>query len=135
MIAENQRLIRIRENGDTMTCIVCPIGCRLVVDRTGDTLEVTGGKCRRGEEYAREEFSDPRRLVTGTCAVTDGPVFRLPVRSNRPVPVDRIGAFLNAMYELRLEAPVESGTVVATDVGGTGMDLVATMTVRREDRR
>ena len=135
MIAENQRLIRIRENGDTMTCIVCPIGCRLVVDRSGDALKVTGGKCRRGEEYAREEFSDPRRLVTGTCAIADGPVFRLPVRSSRPVPVDRIGAFLNAMYQVQLEAPVERGTVVATDLGGTGIDLLAAMTVRREGRR
>lgn len=134
MIAENQRLIRVRDTDDELTCIVCPIGCRLHAERLDDgSLKVTGNRCKRGLAYAEEEFRDPRRPVTGTCAVTGGDFFRLPVKSSEPVAVDTIPSFLNAMYELDLAAPVECGHVVATDVAGTGIDLIATMSIREEE--
>jgi CxxC motif-containing protein len=133
MIAENQRLVRLRDTDDELTCIVCPIGCRLTVDRNDDgSLEVSGNRCKRGVAYAEEEFRDPRRMVTGTCAVEHGTFFRLPVRSSEGVPVDQIPAFLNAMYELRLAAPVNRGDTVAANLGETGIDLVATMSVEKE---
>ncbi|MFW5689983.1 MAG: DUF1667 domain-containing protein [bacterium] len=133
MIPENQRLVRVRDTDDELTCIVCPIGCRLTVARREDgSLEVGGNKCKRGAAYAQEEFSDPRRMVTGTCSVAGGAVHRLPVRSSESVPVDEIAPFLNAMYELELQAPVRRGEVVAPDLAGTGIDLVATMTVEEE---
>jgi len=133
MIAENQRLVRVRDTDDELTCIVCPIGCRLKVDRNDDGgLEVSGNRCRRGVAYAEEEFSDPRRMVTGTCAVGGGVFYRLPVRSSESVPVDRIASFLNAMYRLVPDAPVRRGEVIATDLAGTGIDLIATMTVAKE---
>jgi CxxC motif-containing protein len=134
MIAENQRLVRVRDTDDELTCIVCPIGCRLTVNRNEDgSLEVSGNRCRRGAAYAEEEFRDPRRMVTGTCAIAGGDVYRLPVRSSESVPVDDIASFLNAMYRLVVDAPVSCGDVVATNVAETGIDLVATMTVEREE--
>lgn len=134
MIAENQRLVRVRDTDDELTCIVCPIGCRLTVERREDgSLEVSGNRCKRGAAYAEEEFRDPRRMVTGTCAIVKGTFFRLPVRSSESVPVDEIAPFLNAMYELRVPAPVTRGTVVATNLADTGIDLVATMSVDKED--
>ncbi len=134
MIAENQRLIRVRDTEDELTCIVCPIGCRLhAVRLDGGSLEVTGNQCRRGIAYAEEEFRDPRRVVTGTCALRRGESYRLPVRSSASVPVSDIAAFLNAMYALDPAAPVRRGDVIATNLAGTGIDLVATMTVRKEE--
>jgi len=129
VILENQKLIRTRSADDELTCIVCPIGCRMSVERTGATIEVSGNRCKRGAAYAEEEFRDPRRVVTGTCAVSGADVPRLPVRSSESVPVDEIAPFLEAMYELRLSAPVHRGDLLATDLGGTGIDLLATMTL------
>ncbi len=132
MIAENQRLIRVKEAGDRLTCIVCPIGCSIEVEQAEDgSIEVSGNRCRRGEAYAREEFSDPRRIITGTCAVDGGEWVRVPVRSSDGVPIESIERFLNAMYELRLHVPIDRGVTLARDLGGTGVDLIATMTVRR----
>ena len=133
MIAENQRLIRVRTDGDELTCIVCPIGCRFTVTHAEDgSIRTSGNKCRRGEEYAREEYSDPRRVVTGTCAIDGGEWIRLPVRSSGGVPVDQVIEFLNALYELRIDAPIARGDVVAHDLGGSGIDLLATMSVGRK---
>ncbi len=34
-----------------MICISCPLGCRLLVERDGDKIVVTGNLCKRGERY------------------------------------------------------------------------------------
>jgi CxxC motif-containing protein len=129
VIPENQRLVRVRSSSDELTCIVCPIGCHLTVSPSDDgSFNVTGNKCKRGALYAEEEFRDPRRVVTGTCALTDGQTRRLPVKSSEPVPVDRIPAFLNAMYDLRIGAPISMGTVVSRNLADSGIDLIATLT-------
>jgi CxxC motif-containing protein len=132
MIAENQKLVRIRPDEPERTCIVCPIGCRLKVTVNEDeTISVSGNRCRRGEEYAKEEYRDPRRIVTATAAVSDGTLLRLPVRSSGGVPVDDLVLFLNAIYKLRLTAPVSRGSVIAHNLGGTGVDLIATATAQK----
>ena len=130
MIPENQRLVRIRTSADELTCIVCPIGCHLSVEvNDSEQFVVHGNKCAKGARYAEEEFRDPRRVVTGTCALDDGARGRIPVKSSEAVPVDRIPAFLNAMYKLRLTTPIALGSVVGQNLAETGIDLVATLTV------
>jgi CxxC motif-containing protein len=100
------------------------------VDRRDDgTLEVSGNRCNRGAAYAREEFNDPRRIITGTCSVEGGIAARIPVRSTDGVPVEKISAFLVAMYDLRPSAPVSVGAVLARDLADTGVDLIATMSM------
>ncbi len=99
------------------------------MDRTADgEIEVSGNQCKRGVAYAREEFQDPRRVVTGTCAISGADAARLPVKSSNGVPIDDLAPFLTAMYELRLNAPFKRGALIANDLGNTGIDLIATMT-------
>ena len=134
MIKENQRLVRARDTDDELTCIVCPIGCRMTVERMADgELKVSGNRCKRGAAYAEEEFRDPRRVVTGTCAISGALSPRLPVRSTNGVPIDKLAAFLKGMYDLRLAAPVERGEIVAEDLGGTGIGLQSTMTAGKTE--
>ncbi len=129
MIPQNQKLITPRAASGELTCIVCPVGCRMELHRDGEELTVTGNRCKRGEAYAREEASDPRRMVTATCAISGGPVGRIPIRSSAAVPVEAIPAFLNAIYILRLSAPVSCRSRVGENLAGTGIDVIATMTV------
>ena len=65
-----------------LTCIICPIGCSLLVDEgagpdknssvsgNGDAaLTITGNRCNRGIVYAQEEVRSPKRVVTATCGI------------------------------------------------------------------
>lgn len=109
-------------------CIGCPLGCRLEVDESpsGDIVEVRGFSCRLGKEYAIQEHTDPRRLVTTTVAV-DGALWpRLPVRTVGPVPKNRVRDVCRVLAEVHLQAPVHIGDVILADVLGTGTDVVAT---------
>ena len=108
-------------------CVACPRGCALVVRvQGGELADVTGHACPRGEVFAREEISCPGRIFSGTVAVRGGVLPVCPVRSRGKVPLARIGELARAVAEVTVEAPVVLGDLLARDVGGTGVDLVAT---------
>jgi CxxC motif-containing protein len=99
-------------------------------DATGG-VEVRGNSCKRGLEFARQEHSDPRRMVTTTVRVEGGRWARLPVRTREAVPKAEVLALCRALHALTLTAPVAMGTVVLTDALGTGVDVVASRDMPR----
>lgn len=110
-----------------MVCITCPLGCRLELEiENGDIKAVYHHSCKRGIEYAKQEFYDPRRMVTATAPIEHGPVKRIPVRTSEPIPIKHINALLNAIYRLRLQTPLPLGAPVITNFAEIGIDVIAT---------
>lgn len=122
-----------------LICISCPIGCRLEAVRKDDgSLEVTGNQCPKGEDYAGEEVNAPKRIVTTTVAIaapnsrgSEGEAAgkRVPVRTDTPLPVEHIAPLLTELYGMKLPAPVRRGDVVIENVAGTGVKVVASLSV------
>lgn len=110
-------------------CIVCPNGCRLTVEPTPDGVVVKGNKCPKGEAYGRDEFLDPRRVVTAVVRTTDPDRPCVPVKSDRPVAKNDINAVLRCIYGLQVALPVHRGAVCASDCCNTGISIVYTRTV------
>jgi CxxC motif-containing protein len=109
------------------TCINCPAGCLLTVkELPGGSLQVDGNSCREGLQYGKEEFSDPRRIVTGTIKIWGGILPVLPVRTTAGVPRDRVRALYSSLRSITAEAPVYCGQIILQNVGNTKADLVAT---------
>lgn len=139
-----------------MVCISCPVGCRLALyleppaDAAGavgdvavgraaaangtasaaERLVVTGNRCSRGEVYAREEYLAPKRVVTATVRMHSGHRPRLPVRTSAPLPKGEIEGLLRRIYELELTPPIERGEVIIPDIAGSGVDLLASFSVK-----
>lgn len=116
------------KNERVLTCIRCPRGCRVRVGlgAGGSVLAVTGNACPRGDSYARAEVSAPVRTVTTTVPVEGGSQRRVAVKTAREVPRDAVLDVVSALAGARAVAPVEIGDVIARDVAGTGVDVVAT---------
>jgi CxxC motif-containing protein len=64
---------------DTVTCTVCPNGCQV---RYSDG-RYEGNRCPRGEKFAEQERTAPKRVLTTTVKMADGRL--LPVKTERPV--------------------------------------------------
>lgn len=108
-------------------CTGCPLGCRLEVEHEeGEIVEVRGFSCKRGQAFAVQEFTDPRRSVSTTVRVEGGRWARLPVKTAEPVPKDRVQELCDALHRLTVRAPVTMGDVVLGDALGTGIAVVAT---------
>ena len=113
----------------TITCINCPVGCRMTVTlENGAFVSVRGNTCKRGESYARQECVAPLRTVTAVVPVS-GSAAPLSVKTRTPIPKEKIRACMQALSALSLTAPVHMGDVVLPDVCGTGVDVIATKTI------
>ena len=119
------------------TCIVCPNGCRITADyekKEDGTLlikSVEGHTCRRGEEYVRQELTDPRRTIATSVAVKGGEMPLASVRLTAPVPKKDIFRVMEAVRGITLEAPAVEGTVILSGVLGYDADLIVTRTVEK----
>lgn len=109
-----------------LVCIGCPMGCSLQVEvREGQVRSIRGNLCRRGEDYARSEVLAPRRTVTSLLAVA-GSSEPLSVRTNKPVPKDKIFAVLKEIKKTKVRLPVRSGEIIIKNILRTGTDIIAT---------
>ena len=113
-----------------ITCIVCPIGCKILVKTDGAQFEIVGGnKCKRGIEYARCEALDPRRMLTTSVLVNDGEWPLVSVKSSKPVPKEKLFSVLKEIGGKSVKAPVKSGQTIIKNAANTDIDIVATKTV------
>ena len=116
-----------------LTCIGCPMGCPLeltIVD--GEIREITGNECQRGEDYARQEYTNPSRMVSTTVTCVSGLWPRLPVKTAEAVPKNKVLAVVQALHTLEIEAPVQIGQVILGDIAQTGIAVIATRSLPRE---
>jgi CxxC motif-containing protein len=109
----------------TLLCIVCPEGCELVVQESDGGLVFPARACKRGREYARQELTDPRRILTTTIRVSHGALPMLPVKTAGPIPKGTLMDAMDFIAKLDVEAPVAMGQVICPDVANTGTALVA----------
>lgn len=114
-------------------CTVCPNGCRIEADYTGEAdLTLTGQRCERGKAYARDECFSPKRTFTGSVRVTGAGRRMLPVRSSVPIPRPLLERCAEETRALSVAAPVACHQVLLPNVLGSGADLIASMTLERE---
>ena len=105
-------------------CIQCPRGCHLEVDT--ETLEVKGNSCPRGEAYGKAEVSHPLRTITSTVKIVGGDIPRCSVRTNKPIPKEKMFDVMKELNKVELMAPVNVGDVVIGNVLGLGADIIVT---------
>ena len=116
-----------------ITCIVCPIGCKIRVRVDGKRFQVVeGSKCKRGVDYARHEALDPRRVLTTSMLVEDGEWPLVSVRSSQPIPKEKLFDVLQEIKTTIVKAPIKRGQVIIQNVGKTSSNMVATKTVNKK---
>ena len=113
-----------------LTCIGCPLGCQITVTmENGEVTDVKGNTCPRGDKYAREEVTNPTRVVTSIVKVEGGNLAAVSVKTKDVIPKGKIFECVKALKTVEVPAPVHIGDVLVEDVAGTGVDIVATKNV------
>ncbi len=112
-----------------ITCTICPIGCKLEVDIEKNT--VTGHTCKRGEVYGIAEVTAPTRVITSTVKLEGGIYPVLPVKTNGAIPKHLNFKCMELINQIQVKAPVKMGDIIAENVLDTGVDLVATRSIKK----
>ena len=115
---------------DRLTCILCPVGCELEVRRTERGLDVRGNQCDKGIEFATEEVLFPKRNLATSVPVKGSATLMVSVRLSDRVPRGIIFPILAEISRLRPERPIRRGQVLIENILGTGVDVIATRTVK-----
>ncbi len=114
----------------SFTCIVCPNGCDIRAEYEGaEVISVRGAACPKGEDYVRQELTDPRRNIATSVPVEGGELPLVSVRLTSAIPKKDIFAVMAEINKLRVKAPVQIGDVLLEDVLGLGSSVVVTKNV------
>ena len=107
-----------------LTCICCPLGCRIEAELDGKKIiSIKGNTCKRGAEYAESECINPVRVVTSTVMTQNGtPV---PVKTDRPIPKEKIFDCMKIINNTVISAPAKIGDIVCRDVFGSNIIVTA----------
>lgn len=117
----------------TFTCIICPNGCEIETEfETRNITALTGAACKRGEEYVRQELTNPQRNIATSALVAEGELPLVSVRLSQMIPKAKIFAVMEELKKVRLTAPVHIGQVVLKNVLDLGSDVIATKNVARK---
>ena len=112
-----------------MICIMCPIGCHVTVD---ENLNVTGNKCPRGKNYAIEEMTCPKRILTTTVKTDSKMMPRLSVKTDKPIEKSLLFDALEKLNHITVKKNVKIGDVIVKHILDTDVDIIATKLLIRE---
>jgi len=104
-----------------ITCIICPRGCAMTAKIDDSGVTVTGHSCKRGEEYAINECTNPVRTVTAAVRVANRHNTMVSVKTDAPVPKDKMMDVMAALHKIQVQAPVSIGHVVLSDIFGANI--------------
>lgn len=106
-----------------LICIVCPKGCNMTAEiENGKVLSVSGNTCKRGEEYAINECTNPVRCVTTTMKTENGET--VSVKTDTPVAKEKMFELMKIINSKKVVLPILVGDVIIENV--FGCNIVAT---------
>lgn len=116
-----------------LTCIGCPMGCTLNVKlENGEVVDVKGNNCGIGLNYAKKECTNPTRIVTSSICIESGEIDILPVKTEQDIPKSKISECMKSLKGLVVKAPVKIGDVIVENVCDTGVNIIATRSIKKK---
>jgi len=112
-------------------CIVCPNSCRISVEYEGTKIkDIKGEKCSKGKDYVKNEITNPLRVFTGSILVEDGDFPLVSVKTTTPIPKKYLKKVGEVSHRIKVKAPIKIGQVVASNLLGEKIDLIATREIK-----
>lgn len=108
-----------------ITCIICPIGCKILVD--GD--KILNYKCKRGLNYVKEELKNPKRNITTTVKAINLSKRRIAVKLDKEIPKEALFDVLKEIKKVKIDKKVKRGEVIKENILNLGVNLISQETV------
>jgi len=109
-------------------CKVCAVGCNLKIiknEATNSHYSVEGNRCNRGKEYGIKEILEPSRVLTSRVLLKNGPMSRLPVKTDGVIPETLVEECMDIIKITEVSAPIEKGHIIIENILGTGVNVIA----------
>jgi len=114
-----------------LVCINCPLGCHLSAKDVDGQIKVTGNNCPRGEQYAINEMTCPKRTLTSTVRIKHSTHEALPIITSNQIPKEKMFEVMKALKNIEVEAPIEVGQVIVSNICDLNVDIIASRSMKR----
>ena len=115
-------------------CIICPNGCRIKVEYEGTNIKnIKGDECPKGKDYVKNEITNPLRVFTGSVLVESGDFSLVSVKTPSPIPKKYLKKIGEITHLIKVDASVKIGQIVAKNLLGEGIDLIATRKIEKKN--
>ncbi len=115
-------------------CIVCPTGCSIkVVGKDANDVSFEGYHCKRGLEYAEQEFREPKRILTTTMKVENGTLPLIPVRTDKPLLKGKLNEALKIIAQNQIKAPIKMGDILIENILDEDINIIASRNLEKSN--
>jgi len=116
-----------------ITCITCPIGCRITANVVNGEYIFFGNKCPKGVHFARTELTSPVRSLTTTVRTVFPEMPVLPVRTSGEVSKKKMTEIIRELSKVVVTEKIGIGETVAANILGTGCNIIAASNMLKEE--
>jgi len=116
-----------------ITCITCPIGCRVSVETKDGQYVISGNKCAKGENFVKAELTSPMRSLSTTVRTVFANAPVLPVKTNGEVPKEKIKEIMRELSKITVTEKTGIGETIVSGISGTNCDIIAVSNILREE--
>ncbi|HAJ33058.1 MAG TPA: molybdopterin oxidoreductase [Candidatus Atribacteria bacterium] len=114
-------------------CIICPNSCRISVEYEGANIKnIKGHECPKGKEYVKNEITNPLRVFTGSVLIENGNFSLVSVKTHVPIPKKYLKKIGEITQQIKVDAPVKIGQIVASNLLNKNIDLIATREIEKK---
>ena len=117
-----------------LTCIICPIGCRISAEVQNNNYVFSGNSCKRGEEFAEKELTSPKRTLTTTVRTIFPETPVIPVKTSTEIPKHLISSVMSELAKVLIKDKAGIGATIICNILDTGCDIVVTSDALRIER-
>jgi len=116
-----------------LVCLVCPNGCDAeILMEEGEKLtilSIDGCTCDKGKKWVEQEVTSPMRTIASGIPVEHGDFKLVSVRTDAPIPLEKIFDVMTAIKTKRVKAPVRIGDKLIENPAGVACNIIATRNV------
>lgn len=115
-----------------IVCITCPNSCRMTVESKDGQWIVSGNRCQRGQKFAEDEMTCPKRTFSTTIRTAWEEVPVIPVRVSKEVPKDKIFEIMEVINHTTVRECIGRGEALIPNVLGLDADVIVTSNCLKE---
>mgnify|MGYP003372197736 FL=1 len=109
-----------------VVCITCPNSCHMMVELQDGKWITKGNRCPRGQKFAEEEMTCPKRTFSTTVRTAWSEVPVIPVRVSEEVPKEKIFEIMEQINHFTVKECIGRNDVLIPHVLGLDADVIVT---------
>lgn len=115
-----------------LVCITCPNSCRMTVEQKDGKWVASGNRCPRGQKFAEDEMTCPKRTFSTTVRTAWKEVPVLPVRVSQEIPKEKIFEVMEQINQTTVRECIGREDVLISNVLGLEADVIVTSDCLKE---